>query len=174
MQVRQILKDTGLNPRQLKLEITESVVMANIDVACRILDQLRALGIQVSIDDFGTGYSSLSYLRRLSIDTLKIDRSFVAHMTDDQDSAEIVRAIINLAKSLRMRVIAEGVETEGQLQRLRQLDCDNGQGYFFFEPMTAEEAEWLVSQSKEWRAFNVSRDIACSDDEFTLAADYTM
>ena len=120
-QMREVLRETGLDPRGLKLEITESVVMENIETATRTLEQLRALGVELSIDDFGTGYSSLSYLQRFPVSTLKIDRSFVSRMTESEGTAEIVRTIMTLAQNLGMDVVAEGVETEGQRAQLRAL-----------------------------------------------------
>jgi EAL domain-containing protein (putative c-di-GMP-specific phosphodiesterase class I) len=136
-----ILQETGVRPQSVKLEITESVVMENIDTATDMLRQLRALGVQLAIDDFGTGYSSLSYLHRFPFDTLKIDRSFVGRMEEQSDNAEIVRTILVLAHNLGMDVVAEGVETEEQLTQLRALNCDFGQGYFFSKPLAAEAIE---------------------------------
>ena len=152
-QIMLTLRSTGLDPHQLKLEITESVVMENIEIATGMLEQLRTLGIRLSIDDFGTGYSSLSYLHRLPLDTLKIDRSFVIRMLENQENAEIVRTILTLAKTLNLDVIAEGVETKEQLEHLRQLGCDNGQGYLFAKPLEAEAAGQIVRQMEQWQAF---------------------
>src|ERR671939_778286 len=139
-QVDNVLRKTGLNPRQLKLEITEGAVMENIDTATEMLRHLRDLGVQLAIDDFGTGYSSLSYLHRFPIDTLKIDRSFVTQMTDNAENAEIVRTIVTLARSLDMDVVAEGVETREQLRQLSSLGCDYGQGYLFSKAVAAGQA----------------------------------
>ena len=143
-QVSTALRDTGLPARSLKLEITESMVMENIDTAIDMLTQLRGLGVGLSIDDFGTGYSSLSYLHRFPIDTLKIDRSFVTRMTDNSENAEIVRTIVTLARSLDMDVIAEGVETHEQLRQLSGLGCDYGQGYLFSKPVAGGQAVELL------------------------------
>jgi EAL domain-containing protein (putative c-di-GMP-specific phosphodiesterase class I) len=132
------LRETKLAPEYLEIELTESLVMADVDRAIGILRELKALGVKLSIDDFGTGYSSLSYLKRFPIDVLKIDRSFVNDITIDPDDAAIVASIISLAHSLRLQVIAEGVETEEQLSYLRQHDCDQIQGYFFSRPITAQ------------------------------------
>ncbi|HEX8557434.1 MAG TPA: EAL domain-containing protein [Pyrinomonadaceae bacterium] len=143
-QVSGALRDAGLSAANLKLEITESMVMENIDTAIDMLTQLRLLGVGLSIDDFGTGYSSLSYLHRFPIDTLKIDRSFVTQMTDNAENAEIVRTIVTLARSLDMDVIAEGVETREQLRRLGSLGCDYGQGYLFSRPVGAGQAVELL------------------------------
>ncbi|HVF57372.1 MAG TPA: EAL domain-containing protein [Pyrinomonadaceae bacterium] len=146
-QVRVILERTRLDPRSLKLEITESAVMENIDTTTEMLRQLRALGVQLSIDDFGTGYSSLSYLHRFPIDTLKIDRSFVTRMVDNSENIEIVRTIVMLAQILGMDVVAEGVETKEQLGLLRKLGCENGQGYYFSRPTSVTEAEKIINDT---------------------------
>ncbi len=147
-QVSDILRTTGLNPRALKLEITESAVMENIEVATEMLRQLRALGVQLSIDDFGTGYSSLSYLHRFPIDTLKIDRSFVSRMSGNNENTEIVRTIVVLAQNLGMDVVAEGVETNEQLALLRQLGCEYGQGYYFSRPVSDVEAGRIIADTR--------------------------
>ncbi len=144
-QVTRTLDETGLDPRSLKLEITESVVMENIEAAVETLESLRALGVEVSIDDFGTGYSSLSYLHRLPIDTLKVDRSFVSRMASNNENTEIVRTIVTLAQSLDMKVVAEGVETSEQLAQLQILRCEGGQGFLFSRPLDAEAAGALLS-----------------------------
>jgi diguanylate cyclase (GGDEF)-like protein/PAS domain S-box-containing protein len=136
-----ILEETKLAPTSLKLEITESAVMENVETAINMLNQLRALGVQLAIDDFGTGYSSLSYLHRFPINTLKIDRSFITRMAENNENAEIVRTISGLAQNLGMDVVAEGVETSEQLEILRGLGCKYGQGYFFSSPIDALDAE---------------------------------
>lgn len=146
-QIKNTMAETRLNPRGLKLEITESVVMENIETATQMLQQLRDLGVQLSIDDFGTGYSSLSYLHRFPIDTLKIDKSFVMKMIDNNENIEIVRTIIMLAQNLGMDVIAEGVETKEQLALLRKLKCEKGQGYYFSRPLETGAAEHLLSDT---------------------------
>jgi EAL domain-containing protein (putative c-di-GMP-specific phosphodiesterase class I) len=144
-QVRLILEATGLEAKYLKLEITESVLMDDIDSAAAMLVQLRALGVKLSIDDFGTGYSSLTYLHRFPIDTLKIDQSFVAVL--DKDHLEIVRTILSLAENLGMDVVAEGIETQEQMSLLRGLSCQSGQGYFFSRPMAVEDAERVLEET---------------------------
>jgi EAL domain-containing protein (putative c-di-GMP-specific phosphodiesterase class I) len=121
--------------------------MENIDTATEMLKQLRALGVQLSIDDFGTGYSSLSYLHRFPIDTLKIDRSFVTRMSGQNENTEIVRTIVVLAQNLGMDVVAEGVETNDQLRLLRELGCENGQGYFFSKPVNKHGAEKIIADT---------------------------
>ncbi|HJQ32931.1 MAG TPA: EAL domain-containing protein, partial [Pyrinomonadaceae bacterium] len=142
-----ILQETGVRPQSVKLEITESVVMENIDTATDMLRQLRSLGVQLAIDDFGTGYSSLSYLHRFPIDTLKIDRSFVTRMSENNENVEIVRTIVVLAQNLGMDVVAEGVETNEQLVILQKLGCENGQGYFFSKPVNADGAEKIIAET---------------------------
>jgi diguanylate cyclase (GGDEF)-like protein len=142
--VAQILADTGLDPSWLELEVTESVVMQNAEDATDTLMQLHGQGIHISIDDFGTGYSSLSYLKRFPLDTLKIDRSFVRDISTNPDDAAIVKSVIALAHSLRLKVIAEGVETAEQLDYLRSLGCDEYQGYYRSKPVTAAEFEALM------------------------------
>jgi diguanylate cyclase (GGDEF)-like protein len=148
-QIELILQRTGLDPRALKLEITESVVMENADLAITMLKQLHELGIQLSIDDFGTGYSSLSYLHRFPVNNLKIDRSFISRMGLGDENLEIVRTIIMLARNLSMEVIAEGIETEEQLAQLRALSCDFGQGYLFSVPLPANSAAALLGQGQQ-------------------------
>jgi EAL domain-containing protein (putative c-di-GMP-specific phosphodiesterase class I) len=144
--VEQILRETELDARHLKLEITENLVMESIETATRLMHRLRALGVQLAIDDFGTGYSSLSYLHRFPVTTLKVDRSFVMRMNDNNENTEIVRTILMLARNLGMDVVAEGVETNGQLRLLRESFCEYGQGYFFCKPVPAEEAWDLLSK----------------------------
>ena len=137
--VAQALSSSGLAPHRLELEITETTLLAEGNETLDGLRQLRDIGVKVALDDFGTGYSSLSYLRRFPFDTIKIDRSFVQDM-DRPDTAAIVHAIIDLAGRLRMSTIAEGVETEEQLQRLRTDRCDMAQGYLIGKPVGVEEA----------------------------------
>jgi EAL domain-containing protein (putative c-di-GMP-specific phosphodiesterase class I) len=132
--VARVLKETGLDPVFLELEITESVVMRNPEQAVILLNRLKAFGIHLSIDDFGTGYSSLNYLKRFPLDTLKIDRTFIKDLPGDADDAAITQAIIAMAHSLRLGVVAEGVETAEQLSFLRDYECDEIQGYYFSKP----------------------------------------
>lgn len=142
--ITDILEESRLDPRSLKLEITESVVMENIEAATEMLNQLKTLGVKLSIDDFGTGYSSLSYLHRFPIDFLKIDRSFVTKMGKHKENLEIVRTIISLAKNLAMEVIAEGIETNIHFALLKKLGCQYGQGYLFARPLDGERAEEFI------------------------------
>jgi len=134
----EILKETGLDSSCLELELTETTIMENAEAAVALLTKIRKLGVKIAMDDFGTGYSSLSYLKCLPIDTLKLDRSFVNGSTTDPDDAALVVAVITLAHSFRLQVIAEGVETEEHLRFLRLLGCDGGQGYLFGKPMPAD------------------------------------
>ena len=137
--VIRILEETGWSPKYLELELTESSIMQNAEFAADMLTRLKSMGINISIDDFGTGFSSLGSLKRLPIDALKIDQSFVREATTDPDDAALVMAIITLAHNLRLRVVAEGVETEDQLRFLQLLRCDEIQGYFFSRPLPAEQ-----------------------------------
>ena len=144
--VSQVLNDTGLDPASLELEITESMVMRNPEQAVKLLTRLKDMGIQLSIDDFGTGYSSLNYLKRFPLDSLKIDRSFIQDLPGNGDDAAITRAIIAMAHSLRLKVIAEGVETEQQFAFLREHGCDEMQGFFFSRPLPENEFVRLLQQ----------------------------
>jgi diguanylate cyclase (GGDEF)-like protein len=134
-----ILDDTGLPAHALELELTESVLMKHVETAAVTLGTLRDQGVQIAIDDFGTGYSSLSYLRKFPIDALKIDQSFVAGIANAADDASIVTAVIGMARSLNLRVVAEGVETREQAKFLQVHECDEAQGYYFSKPVTAEQ-----------------------------------
>jgi diguanylate cyclase (GGDEF)-like protein len=149
-QVECVLAETGLDAQTLKLEITESMVMEDIEAAIATLGQIKALNVQLGIDDFGTGYSSLSHLYRFPADTLKVDQSFVSRIGLDEENNEIIRAIVMLAHNLGMTVIAEGIETEEQLAMLRSLNCEYGQGYLFSEPLTHEAAATLIATSPCW------------------------
>jgi diguanylate cyclase (GGDEF)-like protein len=142
-QLVQTLSDTRLDPVCLELELTETSIVKKGEAAASLLKKIRELGVKVSIDDFGTGYSSLSYLKRLPIDTVKLDRSFVNDATRDPDDAALVMAIITLAHNLKLKVIAEGVETDEQVNFLRLLRCDEGQGYLFGKPLPVEGFEAL-------------------------------
>jgi EAL domain-containing protein (putative c-di-GMP-specific phosphodiesterase class I) len=139
-----ILKETGMLPSFLELELTESILMHDAKSSESVLGSLKEMGMQLAIDDFGTGYSSLSYLKRFPINTLKIDQSFVQDIAVDHDDASIVSAMIGMGKSLKQRVIAEGVETEAQLAFLRALQCDEGQGFLFGHPLPADEFAKLL------------------------------
>jgi diguanylate cyclase (GGDEF)-like protein len=146
-EVKEVLLVTGIDPQCLELEITESVMMKNIEHVAKLLAQLKDIGVSISVDDFGTGYSSLSYLKRLPIDSLKIDRSFVRDVPGNPDDAAIARAIVALAQSLRLKVVAEGVETQAQLEFLCALGCDEIQGFLFSRPVVAVEIEDLLRRN---------------------------
>jgi diguanylate cyclase (GGDEF)-like protein/PAS domain S-box-containing protein len=139
-----ILRETGLEPRYLELELTESVLMQHAEFSVPLLQKLKAMGLRLAIDDFGTGYSSLSYLRQFPIDTLKVDQSFIHEINADTDEATIISAVINMGCRMKHRVIAEGVETAEQLAFLRAHGCDEGQGFYFGQPMPAEEMSKLL------------------------------
>ena len=145
-----ILQETGLKHDCLKLEITESILMDNPSVVKNILKQIKSRQIQLSLDDFGTGYSSLSYLHNFPIDTLKIDRAFVVHANSEFKNKAITQAIVTLAQSLGMEVIAEGIETTDQLEQLKQLKCEFGQGYLFSKPLTQADAETLLQSTQKF------------------------
>lgn len=145
-----ILADTGLNGQNLRLELTESMLMDRGDRTIKLLSEIKAQNIQLSIDDFGTGYSSLSYLHRFPIDGLKIDRSFVSPIVADDANHEIVRTIILLAHSLGIKAIAEGVETREQLTQLKTFGCDEAQGYFFAKPVDSQVAESIIAAQTQW------------------------
>ena len=145
--VIRVLKDTGLDPKWLELEITESQVMRQTEGMILLLNRLSEMGVHLAIDDFGTGYSSLSYLKRLPIQKLKIDQSFIRDITVDPNDAAIVVAIINMARSLDLETIAEGVETQGQLALLRAKDCRVGQGFYFSAPLAADSVYMLLRQN---------------------------
>ena len=148
--IGKLLQELKLPPSTLKLEITESTVMADPAEAVEMLQQIKSLGISLAIDDFGTGYSSLSYLHRFPLDTLKIDRSFISGMKEGGEGMEIARTILPMAKNLHLDVIAEGVETAEQLALLQKLQCKYGQGYYFSKPVSAEGAEALLSGNRTW------------------------
>jgi len=145
--IRHALEDANLRPEFLEVELTESAVMSDPEESIAILEQLSAMGVLVSVDDFGTGYSSMSYLRRFPIDKLKIDRVFINEIASRPEDASIVRAIVSLAHSLRLKVVAEGVETLAQLDFLKTVGCDEYQRYHFSRPLPATEFEHIVRQA---------------------------
>lgn len=151
--VERVLKETGIGPDGLEIEITESMLMSDAAKAVVALEQLHDMGLHIAMDDFGTGYSSLSYLKRFPIDTIKIDRSFVNDIATSPDDAEIIKAILNMGHTLNRRVVAEGVETDEQLAILRDLKCDEIQGYFLSPPLPAEKITALVRAhaAADWR-----------------------
>jgi len=141
------LRNSGLPPSALWLEITESVLMEEAEATIETLIALRGLGVHLSIDDFGTGYSSLSYLKRFPVDVLKIDRSFVDGLGDDAEDEAIVTAVVRLAQALELGVVAEGVETAVQLAHLRRLGCNSVQGYYFGRPKSADDTLAMLTSS---------------------------
>jgi EAL domain-containing protein (putative c-di-GMP-specific phosphodiesterase class I) len=146
-QCRAVLFETQLSHSSLSLEVTESAMMPDPETAIELMYQLKDLGIKIALDDFGTGYSSLSYLHRFPLDSLKIDRSFVSRIMEDD---EIVRTIITLGRNLGLRVIAEGVETAEQVKKLRELGCEFAQGFYFSVPVNAQEATDLLAEERHW------------------------
>ena len=138
------LKDSGLDAKYLELEVTESLIMQDVDLAVATMEDLRGLGVQLSIDDFGTGYSSLSALKSFPVSRLKIDKSFIDGLLADENDRAVASAIISLGQKLNLRVIAEGVETEAQAEFLRNINCDEMQGYLFSKPFPAQEIEELL------------------------------
>jgi EAL domain-containing protein (putative c-di-GMP-specific phosphodiesterase class I) len=147
--VLSVVRETGCDPAQIDLEITESFLMLNIEAAVQALGELRAAGIRLTLDDFGTGYSSLSHLSRFPIDAVKIDRTFVHDLPENPHHAAITRSVIGLAHNLGMRAIAEGVENAAQLEFLRRNECDEIQGFYFARPMPPDECLALLGQP--WR-----------------------
>ena len=140
--VADALAVSGLDPRRLVLEVTESALMANAELAIGCLRDLKALGVRLAIDDFGTGYSSLVYLKRMPVDAIKVDRSFVDGLGDDAEDTAIVSSVVRLAHAVGVQAIAEGVETAEQQAHLRELGCDLAQGYYFAAPMDVD-ADWV-------------------------------
>src|ERR1700680_3655575 len=155
--IKKLLGELALSPEALKLEITESTVMADPSAAVEMLQQIKSLGIHLAIDDFGTGYSSLSYLHRFPLDTLKIDRSFISSMDDGGDGMEIARTILPMAKNLRLDVVAEGVETIEQFEQLKKFNCAFGQGFYFSRPLSAEGISTLLKGELSWQGFVQSK-----------------
>jgi EAL domain-containing protein (putative c-di-GMP-specific phosphodiesterase class I) len=146
--IRKVLDETGMSPDHLELEITESVIMQNADFAVSILNAISDLGIHISIDDFGTGYSSLAHLKRFSVNSLKIDKSFIREVDSSSKDAAIATAIIAMGNSLNLNVIAEGVETQSQLDFLKFNNCDQVQGYLFCRPMPPDELIELLLKNR--------------------------
>jgi EAL domain-containing protein (putative c-di-GMP-specific phosphodiesterase class I) len=172
--VLSLLEEIGLEPERVELELTESSIMTHVDSALHTLNALQHAGVRISVDDFGTGFSSLGYLRRLPIDVLKIDRSFVNDASTDPDDAALVMAIITLAHNLRLTVVAEGVETEEQLRFLHLLRCDEIQGYLFSKPVAVEEFNGLFLEqefgSTPWNNLREKLGIKSEQRRFSRAA----
>ena len=144
--IKRVLAETGLAARHLKLEITESTGLDNTEMTVATLAELKEAGIQLAIDDFGTGYSALSYIKHYPIDSLKLDRSFVSGLGESLEDAAIVHAVIAFARTLNLRVIAEGIERADQLAQLRILGCEWGQGYYFARPLPPQAASLILSE----------------------------
>ena len=142
----QALRNSGLSPSLLELELTESILLRDAEEALRRLEALAELGVGMSIDDFGTGYSSLGYLKRFPIDKIKIDRSFVTHLGMQPESDAIVRAIVEMAEALDLKVLAEGVETRAQVDRLAIVGCGDIQGFYFSRPVEAEAIDRMLAR----------------------------
>ena len=172
-QIKGVVHKTGINPRCLKLEITETAIMENGENAVAKLVQIKELGVRLSIDDFGTGYSSLGYLQRFPIDTLKVDRVFVRSMEDGRQNGEIVRAVLALSDSLNLEVIAEGIESIHQFHQLRVLSCRYGQGYLFSAPVPVEQAEVLLADKNRWQSLLAGSDFVILNPEYD-ASEYTI
>ena len=150
-----MLEETGLSPASLELEVTETVLMNLPERALAVLQHLRGMGVKVSIDDFGAGYSSLSHLKRLPVDILKIDRSFLRPLKEQLDDTSIAVAIIRMGRSLKLRVVAEGVESLEQMKFLRAQDCDEAQGFYFSSPVPAEQfGAMLRKRQFSWKLKN--------------------
>jgi EAL domain-containing protein (putative c-di-GMP-specific phosphodiesterase class I) len=149
--IQRTVREAGVDPGHLKLEITESVVMSDAEATVDKLRALKALGLRLAIDDFGTGYSSLSYLKRFPVDTLKIDRSFIDGLGQDAQNTAIVHSIVALATTLNLSVTAEGIETPHQQAQLRALGCQLGQGYLFARPLPADGIEALLREPTTYR-----------------------
>jgi EAL domain-containing protein (putative c-di-GMP-specific phosphodiesterase class I) len=145
-----VLERTGVRPKDLCLELTESVFMEDVDYFTKTLAELKALGVRLSIDDFGTGFSSLSYLKRFPVDAVKIDRAFVSALGGDPHDSALVAAILAMADALGLEVTAEGVETSEQLIELKRLGCQRSQGYYLAHPMPAASVTRLVTESHRW------------------------
>jgi EAL domain-containing protein (putative c-di-GMP-specific phosphodiesterase class I) len=145
------LRETGVDPGCLRVEIIETIAMGDAEKSSPVLAQLKALGVRLSVDDFGTGYSSLSRLRKIPVDTLKIDRAFIANVDSDLENLEVVRAIIVLAHNLGLQVVAEGTETEQEVEQLKQLNCEMAQGYFFSRPADDQAIFELLAKNQNAR-----------------------
>ena len=159
-QVAQVLASTGFDPARLTLELTESVLMQDVEVTAATLGDLKRLGVRLAINDFGTGYSSLSYLRRFPIDELKIDRSFVATVNVGPDQSALVRSILKLGDTLNLETVAEGIEEADQLHELQGLGADLGQGFYFAKPLTSEAISTLLAGDGVLDGTTAERDAA--------------
>jgi EAL domain-containing protein (putative c-di-GMP-specific phosphodiesterase class I) len=166
--IREALAEHRLDPAYLEVEITESALMSDPEESVSILRKLSEMGVQVSVDDFGTGYSSMSYLQRFPIDKLKIDRTFISDVTSSNDDASIVSAIVSLGHTLKLKVIAEGVETPEQLEFLQMLGCDQYQGFHYSKPMPAEEFAELIRRGGHVQEPGADDDTSRTDSRLSL------
>jgi EAL domain-containing protein (putative c-di-GMP-specific phosphodiesterase class I) len=148
--VARMLGATGAEPHDICLEITEGVLMSDVDLTIATLKRLKALGVRLAVDDFGTGYSSLSYLRKFPVDVLKVDQSFVRGLGHDPEDSAIVHAVVSMGKALGLTTVAEGVETGHHVIELRELDCDIAQGYHYARPVSAETVSRLLEAGRDW------------------------
>lgn len=148
-QIKSILEETGFDPHCLKLEMTEGVIMSNTIFSKTVIQDLRELGIDIPMDDFGTGYSSLGTLHNFPLDAIKMDRTFVSNMAEGDDKLTFVRTIVNLARDLGLGVIAEGVETEHQVQQLKSLECNFTQGFYYSKAVDSDSASKLIIESQK-------------------------
>jgi EAL domain-containing protein (putative c-di-GMP-specific phosphodiesterase class I) len=169
--VRDALRKSGIEPQYVKFELTESVAMNDAPSTEEIMSQIRALGVKLSIDDFGTGYSSLSYLRRFRVDTLKIDQSFVATMDVENDA--IITTIVGLARNLGLDVVAEGVETTDQLQKLKSIKCGSAQGYLFSKPLPADAVSGFIKSNQRETRENASVPLRIVEKQAILLPAYS-
>jgi EAL domain-containing protein (putative c-di-GMP-specific phosphodiesterase class I) len=151
-EVAQVLRDTALDPATLVLEITESVMMADMELSIAQLTKLKALGVRLAVDDFGTGYSSLNYIRRFPVDILKVDKSFVDGVSEGGEASALTAAVVELASILKLQPVAEGIERADQLERLLELKCTLGQGFFFAKPLTPENLGAFLTERESMRS----------------------
>jgi EAL domain-containing protein (putative c-di-GMP-specific phosphodiesterase class I) len=157
--VTEALDESGLAPETLTIEITETTLMSNAEETARRLEELKALGIRIAVDDFGTGYSSLGHLRQFPVDVLKIDRSFVSQLADGGEGEILLHTLVQLGKALEIETTAEGIERPQDLSLIRDKECDNGQGFLFTRPLSAQDAGSFFSQWPQHRRFEVRNDL---------------
>jgi EAL domain-containing protein (putative c-di-GMP-specific phosphodiesterase class I) len=163
--VANVLEQSGLEPQNLVIELTESTIMYNTEATLKHLEQLKALGVRLAIDDFGTGYSSLSYLHRFPIDILKIDRSFVSRLTNSENGPELARAVITLGETLGLDTVAEGIELEPQVAALLELGCVAGQGFLFAKAgslQSLSESSFVKRRAEHWTAQSADETLSAS------------
>lgn len=157
--VTEALSESGLPPETLTIEITETTLMSNAEETARRLEELKALGVRIAVDDFGTGYSSLGHLRQFPVDVLKIDRSFVSQLADGGEGEILLHTLVQLGKALEIETTAEGIERPQDLSLIRDKECDNGQGFLFTRPLSAQDAGSFFSQWPSHRRFEIRNDL---------------